>query len=881
MRDDRQSPEKFLEQLHAEERQSKMGKLKIYFGAAPGVGKTYTMLQDAFTKLKQGLDVVVGVAESHGRKEIDTLLNNFETIPRRTVLYRDRELIEFDLDGALKRNPGLILMDEMAHTNVPGLRHAKRWQDIKEILDRGIDVYTTLNVQHIESINDDVTQIIGIKIRETIPDSMLEIADTIELVDLPAEDLLKRLQEGKVYFPVLAELAAEHFFRRDRLTALRELALRITAERVGAQVLLFRKGEGIETIWPSQEKIMVCIGPGSEALKLIRTAKRIATNTHMEWMALHIEVPKLRISKEERNSAIKNLRFAEKLGAETRIVAAVDMVKEIIHVAREQNVTQIIIGKKIRSRWRPLFLRDLADEIVRNSGEIDIYVVTGPVDCIPSHQKKIKEPHSWKLYLATLGITGTATLFNVMLYPVIASSNIMMVFLLAITIVALFGRIGPSILASMVSVAAYGFFFVAPSYQFMLSDLQYFFTLLVMLLVALVISNLAILTRRQAESSYFTEHQTSILHTLSRKLSSTRGIDKILETGVKYIGETFHCQVLALRPGNMELSIRARYKTDQLLSEKELSVAKWVYELGQKAGLGTDTLAFSDALYLPLMATKDSIAVLRIQPEKPDILFSPEEMRLLESCAHQLALTLEADRIADRDRKSELKAAINRERSQLLQDISHDLRTPLISAMGLLDTVLDEPVKINTKEKKLLCKASYLELEKLSRLINNFLQITYLEGHAIKIEKETVALTDLINRAMSSLKNELVDRNLVMIIPEALAKCVVDPALLTDVIKNLLENALKFTPSNTVITITALQEKEKMIVCIKDQGPGIMHDEKEKLFEKFYRGSKVTAEHGVGLGLAISQKIIHAHGGEMWAENIVEGGAAFYFSVPI
>lgn len=857
-----------------------MGKLKIYFGAAPGVGKTYSMLQDACAKLKQGLDVIVGVAESHGRKEIDGLLNYFEITPRRTVIYRDKELVEFDLDAALKRNLALILIDEMAHTNVPGLRHSKRWQDIKEILDRGIDVYTTLNVQHVESINDDVTQIIGIKIRETIPDSMLEIAETIELVDLPAEDLLKRLQDGKVYFPAMAELAVENFFRRDKLTALRELALRITAERVGAQVLLFRKGEGIETIWPSQEKVMVCIGSDSGSLKLIRTAKRIAKNTHMEWIALHVEVPKLRISKEARNSAIKNLRFAERLGAETRIISVLDIVKEIMHVAREQNVTQIIVGKKIRSRWRTFFLKDLADEIVRHSAEIDVYVVTELADAMPTQIKKDTNPFSWKLYLATLVITGAATAFNVLLSPAIANSNIMMVFLLAITTVALFGRIGLSILASVLSVVAYGFFFISPTYQFMASDLQYFFTLLVMLLVAFVISNLAILTRRQAESSYFTEHQTSILHKLSRKLSSTRGVDKILETGVQYIGEIFHCEVLALRPHNFELSIRARYKTDQLLSEKELGVAKWVFELGQKAGLGTDTLAFSDALYLPLLATKEAIAVLRIKPEKADVLFSPEEMRLLESCAHQLALTMEADRIADRDRKSELKAAINRERSQLLQDISHDLHIPLISAMGSLNTVLEEPIKISTKEKKYLCESSYIQLEKLSRLINNFLQITYLEGHEIKIEKKEVVILDLINSAMASLKNTLHERTIIIMLSDDAMKIFVDRNMLIEVIKNLLENAVKFTPSHTSITVSASQEKERIIVCIKDEGPGIIQNEKEKLFEKFYRGSKVTAEHGVGLGLAISQKIIQAHGGEMWAENIVGSGAAFYFSLP-
>ena len=881
MTDERHSPERFLKQITEEERLAELGKLKIYFGAAPGVGKTYTMLQDALSKHAQGLDVVVGIAESHGRKEIENLLKNFEIIPRGTVIYRDKTLLEFDLDAALKRNPGLILIDEMAHTNVPGLRHPKRWQDIKEILDRGIDVYTTLNVQHIESINDDVTQIIGNKIRETIPDSMIEIADTIELVDLPAEDLLKRLQEGKVYFPAQAELAASHFFRRDKLTALRELALRITAERVGAQVLLYREGEGIQSIWTSQEKILVCVGSGTEALKLIRTAKRIATNLHSEWIALHVETPKLSLSKVQRNNAIKNLRFAEQLGAETRIIAGVDLIKEVMNCAREQNVTQIVVGKIVKSRLKNLFFKDFADEIVRQSGEIDVYVVTGPIENVSVRTPVEKQPFAWKVYAATIGVVATATLFNFVLYPSIAVSNLIMVYLLAITIVALFGRIGPSILASILSVIAYGYFFVSPSYQFMISDIQYFFTLLAMLLIALVISNLTILRRRQADSSYFTEHQTSILHTLSRRLASTRGIDKILEISVKYLGEIFRCEVLALRPDYIQLVIHARYQTDQImLNEKEQSVAQWVYELGQKAGLGTDTLSFSEALYLPLLTTKGSIAVLRIKPLNAELLFTPEQMRLLESCAHQIVLALEADRIETRDRKSELKAAIDRVRSQLLHDISHDLRAPLIAAMGTLNTFIEGKAKISAKEIRQLCFDSYSELEKLSRLMNNFLQITYLENQSIMFEKEFLALDALVDLAIHSISYDIEERTINVNIPDEMPKIPVDSTLLVDVLRNLLDNAVKFSASNTTIEILAIQEKEKVIMRIKDQGPGIVPDEKDKLFEKFYRGRKITTERGLGLGLAICKKIIKAHGGEIWAENSPEGGAVFCFSLP-
>jgi two-component system sensor histidine kinase KdpD len=374
----RQSPETFLQRAEEEENRQNKGKLKIYLGAAPGVGKTYTMLKDALAERDKGLDVVVGVVESHGRSEIDKMLQNLEALPRKSITYRDKTFTEFDLDAALNRDPGLLLVDEMAHTNAPGTRHEKRWQDIKELLDRGIDVYTTLNVQHIESLNDDVAQIIQIPIKETVPDSMLEMADTIELVDLPPETLLKRLKEGKVYFPEQAQIAAENFFRKGNLIALRELALRITAELVSTQVLLYRQGKGITHIWPIKDKILVCVGPGPESLKLIRGAKRLAVSLQAEWLAVYIDTAKGQSANETRNKAIQNLRFAEQLGADQiHILTGFDIVKEILNFAKEQNITQIMIWKRIRTRWRDVFFRNLADEIVRNSGEIDVYIMTG------------------------------------------------------------------------------------------------------------------------------------------------------------------------------------------------------------------------------------------------------------------------------------------------------------------------------------------------------------------------------------------------------------------------------------------------------------------------------------------------------------------------
>lgn len=646
MPDKRPNPEKLLKRVMEEERHVQRGKLKIYLGAAPGVGKTHEMLEDALQERKKGLDVVIGIVESHGRKEIENLRENFEILPRQRVSYHGTELQEFDLDAALSRNPGLILIDEMAHTNISGLLHEKRWQDIKELLDRGINVYTTLNVQHIESLIDDVSQIIHAPIRETVPDSMLESADTIELVDLPPEELLKRLEEGKVYFPEQASLAKEHFFRKGNLTALRELALRVTAARVGTEVLLYRQGEGIQHIWPTKEKILVCVGPGMQSIKLIRGAKRMATSLQAEWIVVYVETPKLQKSDEKRNSAIMNLRLAEQLGAETRVLTGFDIVKEVMSFARDQNATQIMIWKNIRPRLRDLFIRNLADELVRNSGEIDVYIMTGEANGkIAKRDTVSKSLIPWRSYGITISIIILATIVNFIVYPYLSESNLVMVYLLAVTVIASLGRIGPAILGSILSVLAYDFFFTLPFYSLGVSDTQYFFTFAVMLFVALVISNLSILTRRLAESSRLVENQTAALHTLSRRLASNRGADKLLETSVKYLADTFRSDVLALLPDKGHLKIYASSKPETILDTKEQSVAQWVFELGQHAGLGTNTLPSSKALYVPLFTAKGTIGVLRIQPLDPKRLLTPEQMHLIEECAVQIALALEVDHI--------------------------------------------------------------------------------------------------------------------------------------------------------------------------------------------------------------------------------------------
>lgn len=880
MTKNRPNPEKLLKRIQEEDLHEQRGKLKIYLGAAPGVGKTYSMLQDALVKRRGGLDVVLGVVETHGRQEIENLIKNFEVIPPKIISYHGKQLLDFDLEAALKRNPGLILVDEMAHTNASGLRHAKRWQDIKELLDRGIDVYTTLNIQHVESLNDVVAQIIHARVKETVPDSMLALADTIELVDLAPEDLLKRLQEGKVYFPTDVALAQENFFRKGNLIALRELALRTTAERVGAQVLLYREGQGIKHIWPTQQKLLVCVSAGNESDKLIRTTCRIATSLKADWIAVYVYSPQQRFAEERRNKAIQHLRLAEQLGGETRILTG-DIIKEIIDFAHEQNITRIVVGKKIQSRWKNFIFSNLTDKIIRASGEIDIHIIKDSEEATSEPLKVMPRTINWYNYIKAVIIVFACTIINLMLYPYLLSSNLIMVYLMGVAYIAYCCRSGASIFAALLSVLSYNFFFIPSFYDFSIPSLQEFFTLVIMFVVGVIISNLTSMRNQQVEAARLAEHHTADLHTLSRQLASTRGIQKLLSVAVRYIGEMFDSGVLALLYKNDHLTIQAEYKSEKKLSQKERGVAQWVYDMGQKAGHGTDTLPFSNALYLPLIATHETIGVLRIRSFHPEHLITPEQMHLLEACAHQIAIALEVDRLEEENKKSELLIESDRARSTLLRSVSHDLRAPLVAAMDETSTFIELSEKLDAKQIRTMGKNIYFELEQLNRLINNLLQINYLEANNVKLHKELYSIDTLVATVIKISNKKLSDKIVNIQIPGDLPLIPLDKVLIDEVLLNLIDNAVKFTPPESPIDITVNLEEDHIIVSIKDKGPGIAPDEVDKLFEKFYQSHLLESERGLGLGLAICQRIIKAHGGKLWAENRREGGAAFRFTLPL
>jgi two-component system sensor histidine kinase KdpD len=650
----RLSPAESLKLAQEEEQGKKRGQLKIFFGAAPGVGKTFMMLEEARAKRKDGVDVVIGVVETHGRKEVKALTEGIEHLHLSKTMYRGKVLMEFDLDAALKRFPTLILLDEMAHTNAPNSRHLKRWQDIQELLDRGINVYTTLNVQHLESLNDIVFQITGVRVHETIPDSIFEMANTIELVDLPPDDLLKRLQEGKVYIPEVAELAQQHFFRRGNLFALRELALRVAAEQVGTQVLTQRRAQGTADTWPTVERLLVCIGPEPNSSKLIRAAKRMATGLHAEWIAVHVEAPRVHLTTEQHNEAIHNLRLAEQLGAETLILNGVDVVDEIIRFARERNVTKIVLSKNIRPRWKDYLFGSLVNELVRYSGEIDIYVLTGEREGISLPRSvlvKRPEPIPWRLYSYTFLLVSLATLANVVLFPYLQLSNMVMIYLLVVVLIAMRGMMGPALVASLLSVIAFDFFFILPHHSLRSSNIQSVITLMMMLLVAYVISHLTVLTQKQAEAAHIRERRISALHELGRKLAAGRALNDISSIGVRYISEAFDSEVLLMLPDKKQLKVRASYPSKQILNDKEQSVAQWVFDLGKIAGMGTGTLPSTDAVYVPLMTSHGSVGVLRVRPIEPDLLLVPEQLHLLEACARQIALAVEIGQLYEKSNK--------------------------------------------------------------------------------------------------------------------------------------------------------------------------------------------------------------------------------------
>ena len=881
----RPNPKELLKYVQKEEQQQLQGKLKIYLGAAPGVGKTYSMLKDAIEKSGDGLDVVAGIVETHERPETKTLLKNFEILPKKTLAYRGKEFQEFDLDGALKRRPHILLVDEMAHTNAPGARHNKRWQDIMELLERGIDVYTTINVQHIESLNNIVTQITGVVIRETVPDTMLEKAHAIELIDLPPEDLIKRLKEGKVYVSTEAGLAIEHFFRKGNLIALRELALRITAEQVNTEVLLHRHGTSIEKIWPTAERLLVCIVPNPHAPKLIRSTFRMAKRLRTEWTALYVDTPDSPLLEEERRNIIQYLQLVEQLGGQALTIGGTDVVKEVLHFVRDHNITKVILGKKPRSRWQDFFKQSLADELVREGEDIDLYILR---DCFdkPRVTNRIRNSATPKMaYLISLLTIFICSTINFFFFKHSGLSTLIMVYFLGIISVSTRGFFGPSLLASVLSVFLLCSIFIPYPFQQLLSDPQPLIMLISMFFVSQVISHLTILRKHQADFLRIRERRTATMHLLSKQLAKTRGVKQLLEILVGCISDVFNSQALALLPNQSQQLIPIiGKKADLSLTPKEQSVAQWVFEMGQIAGLGTQTLPDNESLYVPLLGSKGALGVLRVLPKDPNQFCIPEQLHLLEGFCNQTAMALEVDRLQSESNSIKIQMETDKVRNVLLKSISDNMHIPVIDIMDSADQIIETGYQLNSSEIQALGNNIYDHSKDLNHLINKVSQITRLEtteSTPIKKLHSISTLNKVINVAIKSLGKSLNHRTININLPTHFPKIYFNRVFLEQVFFNIIENAAKYTPFNTPIDISVQLQQDKVLLSIEDHGPGLALEEINKIFEKFYRGQAITNIQGMGLGLTICQKIIHLHGGEIWAENRPGGGAIFYFTLPL
>lgn len=883
MNQPRPDPDALLQRVQAEEARKAEGKLKVFFGANPGVGKTYAMLEAAHEQRCDGVDVVIGVVETHGRSETEALVDGLEVLPRRVVVYRGATLQEFDLDAALARRPTVILIDELAHSNAPGMRHAKRWQDVQELLKAGMTVYTTVNVQHLESLNDVVAQITGVRVRETVPDSILERADDVELIDLPPDDLLQRLRDGKVYVPEQIQHAIQNFFAKGNLIALRELALRRTAERVDQQMEVYRRDHAVVRTWPVAETIMVCVNMKPRGPRLIRAARQMAADLHAKWIAVYVQLPRhLGLPQTERDRLVQTLRLAEQLGAETVTLTGENVAGELLSYARSRNTTKIIVGKPVRSWWKEWVFGSVVSELIHQSGEIDIYVITGEAgEGQPLVRRSLRSTSDVSGYAyASLGVL-IATAVAWPMFPYFAAANLIMMYLIAVIVIAIRWGRGPSVLASILSVAAFDFFFVPPYFSFAVSDIQYLLTFGVMLVVALVISNLAVRLRQQAELARYRERRTGVLYAMSRDLATHRGTGILAQLAAKHLRDVFDSQVAIFL---VDADKRVQLQRGELLyfefDPKESGVAQWVYDHSERAGLGTDTLPGASALYLPLVGSAGAIGVVAVRPKDSGLLLDPEQLHLLESLVNQVALAIERTRLSEEAQNARVRAETERMRNAILSSVSHDLRTPLATITGAASSLAEEQRELAPVARRELSRSIYREAERLDRLLKNLLDMMRIEAGAVRLSREWHPMDEVVGAALARLEGRLRDHTVNTAFPADLPLVSVDGVLLEQVVINLVENAMKYAPSGSTIDVSASAIGSEIVVEVADRGPGIPFGEEARIFDKFYRG-RLAREGGVGLGLTICRGIVEAHGGRIWAENRSGGGALFRFSIPL
>ena len=879
--DARPSPDALLAEAQREAR----GRLKIFLGAAPGVGKTYAMLEAAHARVADGLDLVAGVVETHGRRETEALLQGLELLPPRHVEYRGHNFREMDLDALLARRPALALVDELAHTNVPGSRHVKRWQDVEEILAAGIDVYATLNIQHLESLNDVVEQISGVKVRETLPDSVLAKADEISLIDLPPDELIKRLHEGKVYVPEQARRAIHNFFSPGNLTALREMALRHAAERVDAQMVDYMRAHAIPGPWPTRERIVVCIDERVDAARLVRVTKRAAERRGAAWVALTVETSTSHTQSDaEKDRIAQALRLAEQLGGETTVLQGDDVVTAVLDFAAERNATQIVVGRARSRRWR--FGKSITELLIERAGDFNVFVVGGEDDETQPPAIKSKRPArptDWWGFAFAVIATSAATGLGFVIDQWLPVANISVAYLMAVLVVAIRAGLRPAILSSVCGFLAFNFFFTEPRWSFAISDTQNILTIVFFLIAAVIVSNMASRLRTQVQATRESARRTANLYDFGRKITAAATLDDVLWAVVHHVATTIHGKSLVLLPGEGGLSIASGYPPEDQLDDKSAAAAEWAWSHGKPAGRGSATLPAALWLFLPMKTARGTIGVAGVQMLEDADLPSPEQTRLLETLADQAAIAIERTTLVADIETARLATERERLRSALLSSLSHDLRTPLVSIMGAASSLIDYDDKLDSASRHDLAQTIQDEAERLNRFVQNLLDMTRLGAGALKPKADWADLRDVVGAAVERARRLSRAHTIRVDIDSRMPLMCIDAVLMEQVFFNLLDNACKYAPLGTAIKVWARLTPEHIAIEVADQGPGIPSEDREKVFDMFYRVAQSDSQTaGTGLGLAICRGIIEAHGGTIRAEPGLHGsGTCILIHLPL
>jgi two-component system sensor histidine kinase KdpD len=900
----RPDPDRLLAQVERQEARALRGHLRIFFGASAGVGKTYAMLEAARGARARGTDVVVGYVEPHGRVETERLLEGLPHVPTLAVRHGGAVRQEFDLDAALSRRAAITLVDELAHSNVTGgdppPRHPKRWQDIEELLQAGLDVWTTMNVQHLESLNDVVAGITGVRQGETVPDHVFDEADEIELIDLPPDDLLERLRAGKVYVAAQAQTALERFFRKPNLIALRELALRRTADRVDAAAREYAGGLASSRPWLARDRFLIAVAPDDQAEALVRIGKRFADALDAEWTVVSVETPAMqRLGEAQRNRRIDVLRLAESLGAETVTLDGPVPASTILEYARLRNVSRIVVGEPRRrgllARLRP----STSVALLRDSAGVDVSVIarrgtgarTADRDSAGNATRGEAPTITWSRYGGSIAIVAISTALAVLLDRFVSITNVAMLYVLASAIAGLrLGR-GPAALSAVLGILCLNFFFIPPRLSFEVAEPQYIVTFVVMLAVALTIATLMANVRQQTRVAGARERRTSMLYAMSRELAVARGIPAMQEIAVKHVAETFAARVALLLPDDEDRVQPPRRAEDQGLpgatyGEADASVAQWVYDHGRPAGLGADALPGAAAAYLPLPGTRKALGVLAVLPANRRRVLLPEQRHLLETFAGQVALALERAQLAEQAATARVAAEKESFRNTLLASISHDLRTPLAVISAASSALADPAVELGAATRRDLAVSIAARAEDMAQMVGNVLDLTRLESGQSQLRRDWETLDDLVGLARGRLGDRLQGIHLVVTLPEDLPPVHVDAHLVTQLFANLLENAARHTPPGTAVRINARAGEGVVQVVVEDDGPGLPPGDPERLFAKFQRGRDESDVPGAGLGLAICRAIVEAHGGQIHAGNRGTGeaggtrGARFEFTLP-